>query len=815
MNAMQFRDAILAAGLTPPEVIEPDKFHRFPGYGKNNGNTAGYCRLFPDQMGGVYGDWSTGLSEVWQAKREQPCTQAEHEEFWRQVQESKAKTEAELRVKQEQARKDAENILSLTVPAADDHPYLKRKGIKAHGLRVHEGRLVIPVRDGTQDCSLQYISADGSKQFLHGGRTHGCYYGLGKPNGVIYIAEGYATAASIHEATGHAVAVAFTAGNLLPAARTLRRKFPQTRLVICADDDAGTDGNPGLTKATEAACDIGGLLVTPDFGANRPEGATDFNDLHQQAGLGAVRIQVEQALKVNGYGTAASVAQVAATARVARTDIPSGEWPQALPLVVKMTPEPYPLDALPEVIRAAVREVQHFTKAPVPLVASSALGALSLALQAHVDAKRAERLQGPSSLFLLSIADSGERKSTCDGFFTTAIRDYETQQATVAEPLIRTFKADLSAWQAKRAGMLETIKHGGRKGNNTQAKEAELYEHEAAEPKVPRVPKLILGDETPENLAWVLAKGWPSGGVISAEAGVVFGAHGMNKDSIMRNLALLNILWDGGALSIGRRTSESFTLHGARLTVALQVQEATLRSFFERSGGLARGTGFLARFLVAWPESTQGYRSFSDPPQHWPALAAFNRRLAEILDQPAPVDEDGRLTPVLLPLSPDAKAAWVAYHDVIETELRSGGELYDVRDVASKSADNAARLAALFHSFGRAAGAIGADSFEAASRIAAWHLNESRRFFGELALPEELASAGRLDGWLLDYCRRERSLIVPIAKLQQGGPPGLRKREAIEIALRELGELHRARLVQDGRRKEIHVNPALIEGGVQ
>ena len=100
------------------------------------------------------------------------------------------------------------------------------------------------------------------------------------------------------------------------------------------------------------------------------------------------------------------------------------EWPEPLPLVAKVEPEPYPLDALPLPIRAAVEEVAGFVKAPVPMVASSALVALSLAIQAHVDAKRAEKLHGPVGLFLLTIADSGERKSTCDGFFTRAIRGY-------------------------------------------------------------------------------------------------------------------------------------------------------------------------------------------------------------------------------------------------------------------------------------------------------------------------------------------------------------------------------------------------------
>jgi putative DNA primase/helicase len=313
-----------------------------------------------------------------------------------------------------------------------------------------------------------------------------------------------------------------------------------------------------------------------------------------------------------------------------------------------------------------------------------------------------------------------------------------------------------------------------------------------------------------------LAKNWPSGGVVSAEAGIVFGAHGMGKDSVMRNLALLNVLWDGGNLTIDRRTTESFTVRGARLTVALQVQEATLRSFFDRSGGLARGTGFLARFLVAWPESTQGFRPFTEAPANWPALAAFNKRIAAILEQPAPVDENGGLNPPLLPLTAEAKMAWVAFHDAIESELASGGELYDVRDVASKTADNAARLAALFQVFDGAGGAIGAEAFESASRIAAWHLNEARRFFGELALPAELADAARLDSWLLDYCRRQKTNIVPRREVQRNVTPvHLRQKAVLEDALRELVEAGRVLLVQDGRRKEIHVNPALLDGGAE
>lgn len=549
--------------------------------------------------------------------------------------------------------------------------------------------------------------------------------------------------------------------------------------------------NTGVEKAREAALAVGGFVAVPELDGRK----CDFNDVYRLRGPAAVKAAIEGARPPE-----MSNAQ------------PEG-WPEPLPLIAALNAEPYPLDALPDTIRNAVAEVQAFTKAPISLVASSALASISLAIQALYDVKRADRLTGPVSLFFLTIADSGERKSTCDGYFTLPHREYEKQQADAAKPRLQTHSAALSAWEAKRAAILNAIKGG----KDTTKSERELGELEAAKPQAPRVPKLLRTDETPENLAYILAHQWPSGGIVSSDAGIVLGAHGMGRDSIMRNLTLYNVLWDGGEHSIGRRTSESYTVRGARLTVGLQIQEPTLREFFERSSRLARGTGFLARFLVAWPESTQGLRPFTDPPSSWPMLTAFNRRISDMLNTEAKLDEDGALTPDMLTLSPDAKAAWRVFHDEVEAKLPTGGELYDVRDVASKAADNGARAAALLHAFehgagARGLGAIGPDSFEAASRIVAWHLNESRRFYGELALPPDVANAIRLDGWLLDHCRRERKLMVPTRAVQQFGPHGLRSRQIIEATVRELEDLGRVRMVRDQRRKDIHLNPALLDG---
>ena len=500
--------------------------------------------------------------------------------------------------------------------------------------------------------------------------------------------------------------------------------------------------------------------------------------------------------------------QAVETGATGQTDL----WPELQPLIAQIEPQEYPLDALPDSVRCAVQEVAGFVKAPVPLIVTSALAALSLAIQTYTDVQRAEKLDGPCSLFLLAIADSGERKSTCDGFFTRALRDYEAEQREAAKPLIAAYKSSCEVWEAQRGGLKEKIKQLAKEGKPSTAQAQELHDLDADAPIAPRVPRLIYGDATPEALTYALAKQWPSGGVISSEAGSVFGGHGMGKESVMRNLATLNQLWDGATLPVERRSSESFTVRGARLTMALQVQESTIRAFFDSTKGLARGTGFLARFLVSWPASTQGTRHFTEAPADWPALASFNARLTAILNRPAPIDDDGGLTPAMLTLAPDAKAAWVKFHDAIESELSSGRELYDVRDVASKTADNAVRLAALFHTFTGNVGPIDVDAMESGARIAAWNLSETRRFLGELATPAELANPARLEAWLLDYCQREKTDKVPTREVQRNGPNGLRDKTALAAAVMELAELGRARLVQDGKKKLIEINPALLVG---
>jgi putative DNA primase/helicase len=477
----------------------------------------------------------------------------------------------------------------------------------------------------------------------------------------------------------------------------------------------------------------------------------------------------------------------------------------------QLEPEHYPVEELPPLIRNAVEEVQAFSQAPVPLVACSALGALSLAVQGHIDVERASGLDGPVGLYVLVIAASSERKSSVDAKFTEPIRAWEQLERKRLEHELNAYKADMDAWHSRYEGILASIKSKALKGDPTETEEAQLRDLRDEEPEPPKVPHLIYSDVTPEALAFGLAKGWPSAGIVCAEGGTVLGAHGMNADSISRNLALLNSLFSGEGLDVVRKTSESFRVDGARLTVNLAVQAEVLQAFHVKSGGLARGSGFWSRFLLAWPTTTRGKRMFQEAPKLWPALSAYQRRLTDILSTELPLDEDGRLRPMMMRMSPDAFELWRSYYNTIEAQQRPGAELAEISDVAGKSAENVARVAALFHYLEHgASGLIGAAAVKSAVLIVAWHLSESRRFFGELALAEELLDATRLNAYLLDMCRRDGSLSIGKRHVQQHGP--VRHGKRLEAAMAVLVEADRVRVDTTHRPHTIHLNPSLLRG---
>lgn len=268
-----FRTELREAGLVPPDGLEGDgKLHRIDAEGKPGKKDGWYVLHFDGIPAGACGDWhDSSVKHTWCARKLGTLSAADRAAHLARMKAVQAQRDAlQAQIEGEKSRLAA--WIWEKAPEATEHPYLTRQSVKSHGLRLNrDGRLIVPAYNADGIIStLQFIDGDKNKRFLKGAKKAGCWFTIGEPTEMICIAEGFATAASIFEATGYQTIVAFDCENLLRVAEAIRRKHPTAKIILCADDDAGTEGNPGLRAATRAARAVRGLLAVPSFGRAMP-----------------------------------------------------------------------------------------------------------------------------------------------------------------------------------------------------------------------------------------------------------------------------------------------------------------------------------------------------------------------------------------------------------------------------------------------------------------------------------------------------------------------------------------------------------------
>ncbi len=256
--------------------------HRFRVPGDRPGSQNGWYVLFPDGIAsGCFGSWKAGSSHTWSSR--EPANPLEAEQVRQRIEQARRQREAEQHQRQQATAEYARWSWDNSRRAAPAFAYLSAKGIRPHNLRQRGDVLLVPLYHSGELVNLQRIGADGGKRFLFGGRVKGCYSPLGiiAADQPLYLCEGWATGATLHAETGHPVACAMNAGNLLEAGRHLQRRHPEAVLIVAGDDDRQTEGNPGKTAAIVAAAGLGCGLILPPWPADAPPHLSDFNDLRQ------------------------------------------------------------------------------------------------------------------------------------------------------------------------------------------------------------------------------------------------------------------------------------------------------------------------------------------------------------------------------------------------------------------------------------------------------------------------------------------------------------------------------------------------------
>lgn len=263
MNVVEALDHVVDMGLIVTGLDCDGVLHRVAVDGKRSGNKSGaYClrelllRSGRSVVVGFAQNWSTGDQRSFSVADGDDFDAKDMDEAKKLQAEMRKKAEKEQQEKSSEAAKRAEEIWG-GLPESGKAPYLFNKGVRGYGLRYARDAVVVPLKDVDGNWrGLQFINADGSKRFITGTAKKGAFHLIGVIDKGVAIAEGYATAATIHEAMSWPVVVAFDAGNLLPVATAIREKFPDIHIVVCGDDDHETVGNPGRTKALSAVGEL-------------------------------------------------------------------------------------------------------------------------------------------------------------------------------------------------------------------------------------------------------------------------------------------------------------------------------------------------------------------------------------------------------------------------------------------------------------------------------------------------------------------------------------------------------------------------------
>lgn len=711
----EFRQWAITRGCRGDVGIIPDgEIHRcHTGEHRKKKNGAYYFHS-DGVINGGHQDWGNGETEFvsWFPESAPPLTDSERD----LLNEQKRKRDKMERVKRTDAAKLAELIISNSSAASADHPYLKRKNVGSHGVRatsqglidvlrvsgiagaesyakhLHGEELLIPYCDiYGRAHSLQTLYASGDRYNLSGGATSGYFCTLCDLRGAstILIAEGYATAATVYEATGLPTVASMFAGNLEPVARVIRKEYPGARIIVVADDDWRTEGNPGATHAQKAAGAVDGIVWVPDFSgvADRGPKDTDANDLMRLAGLGEVKRQI-----------------LTTSEQSAGDDKPDEIFCAARDKAEELRYKDYPTRFLPEPLRELVVEASasigcdhSFVALPLLVVAASAIGATRKA--------RIKRgWEEPAVLWEAIVGDSGSQKTPALDAATDAIENLQRTE-------YREWRVAVEKWEEEIAARPKSDK--------------------TRPPSKPILVDRYLSDITTEAIVARLVVQDPPRGVpvIRDEISGWIQSFNQYKGGHGGDAATWLSMYGAKAVRVDRKTNnETSYVPYAAVSIVGGVQPQILAECFS---GQNVDNGLLARFLFAYPPKR--LRVMNDRIISEDTKAKVRDLYIRLCGLQFGVDQSDTPVPIIIPLDGEARSEFDAwFREMAVRQVRSSGAN---TAALSKIEGVAARLALVYQLVTDPKSTkVGVRAIKAGIALARWHADEAERIYAILDL---------------------------------------------------------------------------------
>ncbi len=447
-------------------------------------------------------------------------------------------------------------------------------------------------------------------------------------------------------------------------------------------------------------------------------------------------------------------------------------WPELVPLPEDTSdttpPAPFPFAALGPLLGSAAQAIAQDVQAPDAMAGGSVLAAASLAVQPLADVVLPHGKACPLSLYLVTSGSSGDRKSAIDDVACMEIASRKKEQS-------RQHHHAMEAYRQEQAS----------------------YKKGDPEPQEPMMQSLTVGNATVEGVARLL-RGQSSVGVFSAEGGEVLGGHSMKEVNRMGAMAFFLKGWSAETLDVMRGGTGYSSLLGRRIALHIMVQPLLLRELL--SDPLADGQGFLARCLIAQPQTLAGTRFYNgNNPMENPAVLAYAHRMGQLLDtQPElwPSGDGYELKPKRLPLDPEARALWIEFYNAVEVQQADGQELEQARAFASKAAEQAARIAAIITLFNNPqAVAVDVVAMDGAMELMNFYLSEHVRLMGT----GKQAQTDKRLRVLLEWMQ-EQGAVVTTRHIARNAPRAVRnlKTKGISALLEQLTQRGYVRPIGDG-----------------
>jgi hypothetical protein len=424
----------------------------------------------------------------------------------------------------------------------------------------------------------------------------------------------------------------------------------------------------------------------------------------------------------------------------------------AAPISMIADKQAYPIDALGELLGSTAKAIAVTVGVPEPIAAHSVLAVAAFAAQDKANIVMDGRTI-PLSLFMLTVAESGDRKSACDKVASHPLLRWQKEK-------VRSFFEESQDY--KNARDVYDSEHKAALSGKKSATDKAAALNTLKPPVPPPEPVVVCQEPTLEGLQKSFKQGWPSQALFSDEGAQFFGGHAMNPDNMAKTIAGLSKYWDGSPITRTRAAAgESCTMYDRRLSIHLLVQPIVAQAVL--GNPLLMQQGLLARFLIAEADSLAGTRFYSEAnAMEHPAVIRFHATIDTLLAY-VPVTRDcGGLELPTRRLSQEAREIWVAAYNNSERELAPGGLLESIKPIVSKAGENALRIAGVF-SVLEASEEVTGEQMARAWTLAAFYLQNALR----AAQLSDASLAERDAGEVLEWLKAREGQRATIGEMQR------------------------------------------------